>query len=91
MNSYKDEKRNVDEQCRSMSRSTMHLVMDSAAPITRKAGRVFKNNCAKTIIGENLLATVCIFRAYTRIFLPIASGATPIGCTGHAPDDNGST
>jgi hypothetical protein len=61
MNSYKDEKRNVDEQCRSMSRSTTHLVMDSRAPITRKVGRVFKNNRAKTITGENLLVIVCIF------------------------------
>jgi hypothetical protein len=91
MYSYKEEKRNVDEQGRSMSRSTMHLVMDSGAPITRRTRRVFKHNCAKTITGENLLATVCIFWAYTRIFLAIASGATPIGSTGHAPDDNEST
>jgi hypothetical protein len=59
--SYKEEMRNVDEQCRSMSRSTTHLVMDSGDPITRRMGRVFKHNRAKTITGENLLATVCIF------------------------------
>jgi hypothetical protein len=79
----------VDEQCRSASKSTTHLFMDSGAPITRRAGRVSKHNCAKTIAGENLKATVYIFWAYTRKISAIASGATPIGSTDCAPDDNG--
>jgi hypothetical protein len=79
----------VDKQCRSVAKSTTHLVMDSGAPITRRAGRVSKHNRAKTITGENLKATVCIFWAYTRKISAIASGATPIGSTDRAPDDNG--
>jgi hypothetical protein len=79
----------VDEQYRSMSKSTKHLVMDSGAPITRREGRVSKHNHAKTTAGESLVATVCIFWAYTRKILAIASGATPIGSTGRAPDGNG--
>jgi hypothetical protein len=51
----------MDEQCRSMSKSTTHLVMDSGDTITRRTGRVSKHNRAKTITGQNLLATVCIF------------------------------
>jgi hypothetical protein len=63
--------------------------MDSRGVITRRAGRVSKDNRAKTIVGEKLLMTVCIFWPYTQIFLAIASGATPIGSTGCAPDDTG--
>jgi hypothetical protein len=50
-----------------------------------------KHNRVKITAGENLLAIVCIFWAYTRIFLAISSRATPIGSTGRAPDDNGPT
>jgi hypothetical protein len=42
-------------------KNTTHLVKDSGVPITRRTGRVFKHNRAKTITRENLLATVCIF------------------------------
>jgi hypothetical protein len=65
----------------------MHLVNDSGAPITRSEGRVFKHNRVKIIVEESLLATVCIFWAYTQKISAIASGATPIGSTGRAPDD----
>jgi hypothetical protein len=51
----------VDEQCRSMSKNTTHLVNDSRAPITRREGRVFRHNRAKIIAEESLLAIVCIF------------------------------
>jgi hypothetical protein len=51
----------MDEQCRSMSKSITHLVMDSGARITRREGRVSKHNRAKTTAGESLLATICIF------------------------------
>jgi hypothetical protein len=69
-----------------MSRSTTHLVMDSGAHIVRRAGRKIKHNHAKTIAGENLLGgRVYILSLYQKN-LAIASGATPIGSAGHAPD-----
>jgi hypothetical protein len=79
----------MDEQHKKVWKSTTHLLMDSGAPITRRSARASEHNRAKKYRGRKFKATGCIFWAYTRKFLAIASGATPIGSTGHAPDDNG--
>jgi hypothetical protein len=80
------EKRGVwMKKCRSTSKSTTHLVMASRAYIVRRARRVSKHKRAKTIAGESLLVTA-YFLVYTRKISAIASGATPIGSAGRAPD-----
>jgi hypothetical protein len=69
MCSYKEKSGVWTNKCRSMSRSTPHLVMDSEAHIVRRAGKKINHNCAKTIAGENLLGgSIYILSLYPKFF-----------------------
>jgi hypothetical protein len=61
--------------------------MNSGAYIVRREGRKLKHNRAKTIAGEkNLGGRIYILSLYQKKNSAIASGATPIGSAGRAPD-----
>jgi hypothetical protein len=62
--------------------------MDSGATTIRKSGEQL-STIVPRVPQEKDEKTICIFWAYTQKNSAIASGATPIGSTGHAPDDNG--
>jgi hypothetical protein len=77
-----------------MSRSTTHLVMDSGAHTMRREemNKLSANHAEKTYHKRQHVKQTCLyFLAYTRKISAIASGATPIGSAGRAPDKKKST
>jgi hypothetical protein len=76
-----------------MSRSESHLVIDLGAHIIRKnIMNISSTKCAKLIAGDWLLGdNIIFFEPIPEKLSAIASGATPIGSAGRAPDKKKST
>jgi hypothetical protein len=87
------EQRYVQKVGKYLSRSATHLVTDSGAHIIIKSRvNIFKHkNVPKLLQETSFSAIILYFELIPENFSAIASGATPIGSTGRAPDKNKST